>query len=572
MADFFKRPGWVPWWAMVLAVSLAACLYGSRVIFPTHFAWMLHGDAAQHLNGMAFFLSEPWHWPAGLIDGFGGPGSVVFTDSIPWLALFLKGVRWPSDWQPFGIWFLMCHGLAAALSVVWFQIHRVGALVAVCYAVVLAFAPTLLLRVYGHEALMAHFLIPGALILSSRPWSPWRWGLWLLLSLGIHAYWVVMVGALALAAALHAGWSGSSRWHRLALDGLGIGVVMLACAYLLGYGAGDGSRSSEGFGYYSANMLSWFDPMDWLGFLKFHGMQTVNAGEWSLAFGSVGQSSAGQYEGFAWLGGGILGLGFFVLIFQLRRFWMRPRAAGGGPSLSEMAPWMTWFAALVLALWSWSHVWGWGSTILVSWPLPASWMSVLGVFRASGRFIWPLTWLLMLFICLSAARWRHAWVWASLALLVQWVDLSPKLAEFHLRFRSQVPGAVAPLSSPVWLPLLQRCNHLALLSPRVQDGTYWAPAAWLAAQAKASMHPAPTARLTSLRESEMQSLIEALAVGERWNPAHVYLIWAEALPPATVRSLVAASELALPARQVLSLEGYLVIAAGSCFSSPHKGH
>lgn len=562
-------------WGRVLAFGvagvLAGFLYGMQVLDPSSYAWMLHGDAAQHLNGLAFFLAEPWRWPLGALSGFGGPGSVVFTDSIPWLALLLKLLAWPTDWQVFGWWMVLCHALAAALSAYWLQLHRVSSALAVVYGVLLAFAPVILLRAYGHESLMAHFLIVGALVLSLRTWCAWRWGAWLLLCLGVHAYWVVMVGALALGAAMSAGLKGQVRWGWLWVHGLGMGLVMAAGAYVLGYGLGDGVRSAEGFGYYSANLLTWFDPMDWHAFLRSHGRDVALTGDWSFAFPALGHSAAGQYEGFAWLGAGVLTL-LVPSLLVLSRAWvvrlLVPSRSAGltlGTAAQVCTPWPVWCAAALLGVWSWSHVWGFGSYVGLTWPVPQQLWDLLSVFRASGRLIWPLTWLLMLWVCLCASRWRFAWAWALVALALQVLDMSPKLAEFQHRFHVQMPGALAPLKSPVWPAVLERCPRLQLLTPRVQDGSEWAPVAWQAAQAGASMHPAPTARLSAQRELDMGVLLGDLAASRRWTVDQVYVTWLGALGEPKVQGLLQASALALPGRRAVFVDGYWVIASSACF-------
>jgi hypothetical protein len=196
---------------------------------------------------------------------------------------------------------------------------------------------------------------------------------------------------------------------------------------------------------------------------------------------------------------------------------------------------------------------------------------VLGIFRASGRFIWPLTWALMLLICLAASRWRHAWVWAGMAMAFQAVDMAPKLSELHDRFRAGVPTAAPPLQDARWRPMLQRCGHLQLLTSRVQDSSAWAPLAWQAAQAGASLYPAPTARLNASRGSEMDQLLGALAAGRQWSGEQVYVTWPGALNGVAMQDLVSASALALPGRQVLQMDGYQVITAAHCLQPAAVG-
>lgn len=562
--DSRRVPAVTPWLAGGLASLASWALYGSAVLSPAHIAWLMHGDPAQHLNGLAFFLAEPWQWPPGAIQGMGGMTSVVFTDSIPWLALLLKVLHWPVNWQPFGWWMLFCHAAACFLTVRLLQCLGMGALGAVCTALMLAFAPMVLMRTYGHESLMAHFLLPGALLLALRPWSAWRWALWLVLALGIHAYWLVMVGIWALAAAWHA-WKTNARplkW--LVLDGLGMVIALVSAAGLLGYGVGDGQHSAAGFGHYSANLLTWFDPMDWADFLSSHGRDPSQGRPWSLWWPAIGQVTSGQYEGFAWLGLGLCVVVLGVSAVALARYIL----ALSRPAFPEQPmPWgPLWGAACLLAVVAWSHVWGVGRWQWVAWPLPETVLNAIGVFRSSGRFIWPLTWLMVLVVCLRVAQWRYGrWVLVC-ALGLQAADLSGKFHELSGRFRGAVPipDQVVPVQSPAWPRLLGRCRSVLFLTPNIQASAQWAPVAWVVAQQGGAIYPAPTARLNPQRQQEQQALLTSLQAGRGWNESTLYVTWPGAIEPQVAGRIFEQARRVQPQGMYMQLDGYTVWAPPRC--------
>lgn len=528
------------------AAALAACiLYGPAVLAPARIGWMLQGDSAQHLVGLAHFLAEPWHWPPGAIRHLEPATSIVFTDSIPWLALLLKALHWPPAWQPFGLWLVLCHAASAALSALWLRRMGAGPLGAGSAAVLLAFAPMVLLRAYGHESLLAHFLLPGALLLACRPWSPWRWGGWLLLALGIHPYWLPMLLPWALAAA----WQGWRRRQasgtRLLLQGSLIGAALALAAFMLEYASSQGQISASGFGFYSANLLTWLDPMDWPAFLAAYGRDPAQGAPWSRWWPALGQSTLGQYEGFAWLGSGILALALLCVLHALGRalrllrqrpVTQAPRAVPTVPKSTStpafQPPWPgLWLGAGLLALLALSHTWGLGTHTLVTWPLPERVLHLLGVFRASGRFIWPLSWLLALTLCAHVGRWRGGGIVLLLALALQAADLGPKLRELHSRFHHPMSGGAAPLRAPEWAALLTRCPRLHLLSADIGASPQWAPPAWLAAQYRASVQPFPSARLNPAHQAAQAQHIAALAQGQGWDAHTLYLSWPGALEP-----------------------------------------
>lgn len=551
-----QRPLWPTWLVATLASFLATCLYGPGILHPKHYQWMLHGDPAQHLLGMAFFLSESWQWPPGSLSSMGGPGSIVFTDSIPWLAITLKLLGWPAWAQPFGLWMVLCHTLAAAFTTRWLQHKDISNTAAVLSGLMACTAPMLLLRAYGHESLMAHFLLPLGLLLTRHGWSPWRWSLLLTLCLGIHAYWVVMLGTWAAATALASLKQRRTTPQKLLKDTVLLSATLLTTAWLLGYTQGDGARSADGLGHYSANMLSWFDPMDWQHFLQQHGRDPIHTGQWSQVVPAIGHISAGQYEGFAWLGTGMLAL----LIWHI---WRRLRQAPTTPT-TPTAPTALWLASALLTIMAWSHVWGWGTHTVIVWPLPPSALEMLSVFRASGRFIWALTWLLMLWICLNTAKNHRGTLVLALALAVQWIDLSPKFHEFYYRMRHPLPDAAPALTSPQWSAIMQSCAQLQLLTHNIQGDPLWAAPAWQAAQHQGSIYPAPTARLNPLRHQQVQQQLAQLSQGQGWQNKRLYISWNGSLPTPELVKLVNAARQAMPGTNTMTLEGYTLIVPPGC--------
>eukprot|EP01034_Spumella_vulgaris_P003259 gene3259-4202_t len=185
----------------------------------------------------------------------------------------------------------------------------------------------MLLRVYGHEALMAHFLVLAAL---QRSLVPWRWGPWLALgacSVLVHPYLALMTGVLGIGAALSALALRELAPGRLAMQAAASLALCGALAWAAGYFIGGGSQvSSGGHGFFSANLLTWADPMNWQAFLAQHGRDVARGREWSLLLPPQVQATAGQYEGFAYLGAGVLVLVMLALypIFNFKGFKYNP--------------------------------------------------------------------------------------------------------------------------------------------------------------------------------------------------------------------------------------------------------
>ena len=77
--------------AMVGVIFFARTL-GSALADPREIGWLMTTDWAQHYSGWAMFRSTPWSWPPGLMPEVWYPvgTSIVYTDSLPLLALLLK--------------------------------------------------------------------------------------------------------------------------------------------------------------------------------------------------------------------------------------------------------------------------------------------------------------------------------------------------------------------------------------------------------------------------------------------------------------------------------------------------
>ncbi len=568
----------------VLALAFALWLYGGRVIHPGSHAWLLHGDPAQHFLGSVFFLSEPWHWPPGMITRFGdAPTSVVFTDSIPLVALAAKALGWPAGWQYFGLWMVACHVLAG-----WFALRLLRRMAMlpgggsasstsvahVAAALFFVFAPTLLLRVYGHEALMAQFLVLSAL---ERALAPWRFGPWLLLvavAVLVHPYLAVMCAVIGLGAAIAAVWHRQLTWPALVGQGVIAAVVLYTLAWMAAYFVGAGQVSAAGHGFFSANALTWIDPMDWAAFTRTHQRAVPYDGEWSRFLPAQSQATGGQYEGFSYLGAGmLLVMGVALVLRVCQGLGVGPvdhtatRASDrashdAGHHDTDLAKDLAsqrarhravWVSALLLALWAWSLRPSIGARVLADIPSSGALESFLGTFRASGRFIWPLTYLAMAWAftrvlrapAQGAPRWRR-WAVALviLALVMQWVDMRGKLREFRARFRIGPPGIEQSVDISAWRPILTRCPRLHIVSEALPPEGWIGPTL-AAALSGAQVDPAPTARRSQQTEQAHRDAARQLIATQGWRADTVYLL-AQPLPGANIDAVLSG----LPATHV----------------------
>ena len=342
----------------------------------------LSGDVAQHVAGQRAFLQDSWHWPllrTTMLDWPGGL-SVAMTDSNPLVALPLKLVaRWlPAGFSAVQLWLAFCY-LAQPVAAV-FALRSAGERRLVPAVAVSLFAiamPSLLFR-HPHSALSSHFVLllalgaywRGVRGAAGRTWLPPALQV---ASFLIHPYLAAMVAAVLLAAPATLALRWDRRWARACLPVLGGFALTAAVAWCLGYGA---ATPTGGFGEASMNALSPIFPAQ--SFYFGHGLSVLDA-------------TGTQYEGYQFLGPGLLALlGFAVVacFFSTRVRFLRRHF---GLALACLA-----LTALALS----SVVYVGTHKVLDLGRVPP----VLHQLRASGRLFWPVAYVLLVGSVAAVAR------------------------------------------------------------------------------------------------------------------------------------------------------------------------
>jgi len=437
--------------ASALAIAWFFYLGYGATLPPGRIAWLLRGDWVAAFWGLCFFRNAPWSLPLGatpdLLWPFGT--SVGFADAIPWLALACRLLSgWlPLDFQPFGLWFLLCFALQG-----WF-----GARIAAVFSAdrvqqalggtLFALTPVLPDR-NGHIALCSVFFVTAGLYLCLRPVESRRRARALLAgalplaiwAAGTHAYLSAMLIALVLAYCARMAWC-----ERLLAPGelaLAVALVVgssLGAYWLFGYIGWKQLAPAGGFGQFASDLSALINPQGWSRWVdKLPYMER-------------------QAEGFAYLGCGVLALLVLRALLSLRR-----------PKVVWRAVRSHWPLLLaLLAMWIYSlssSVRLTGDEVLdlrgVYAPLPL----LTETFRSSGRFVWPLHMALIaaaVSAC-AALRMRNvARVLLLAAVVLQAAELKRKRLDFH-------PVALDALSAPVWATLPGHYRHLALVPMQIK--------------------------------------------------------------------------------------------------------
>lgn len=438
----------------LLAGALLGATYfywiaGPRIISPVEALWTLKFDWRVHFLGWHLFRHEPWHWPPGRIEAYYAPiGTAVgLTDSIPIAAFLVKPFSpWlPPVFQYLGLWMWLCYALQGVFGVLLVRTFTPSRVVQLLGAALFVLSPTLLNRL-AHPALCSHWLLLWALWAALRDGRhrphPWEAAAMGLVAGLVHPYLTVMMLPLLGAPALGPGVRG-----RLAI--LGTAALAAGCAiagwYLSGIfsSTGTSTLATEGLGYFSMNVLGPLTPS---------GFSTLLP-EWPVATG--GQ----PFEGMQYLGAGTLVLLAVALVLRT----VRPRLA---PVTPRRWAGLT-IVALTLAAFAISPRITVGADVVADLSGPwAGWMSI---FRATGRFFWPMSYLLLtacVATLVTRVPERIAALILALVVSVQQIDLRTMQAARRQIARSDAFHAFdRHFVSPVWAAALPAYRHLVLLPP-----------------------------------------------------------------------------------------------------------
>ena len=496
-------------WNLLIPIFLGIVAYGFVSGFhglnPWETEWLLpfrNGgiDSAVHYLGWEFFRQAPLlQWPLGLSPnlGQGSGGSISMTDSLPLFAFIFKPLLLWSDkpFQYFGIWTLTCFVLQSVFGwkvlAHWVN-SRTCASIATCFLLI---TPAFVDRFTYHFALAGHWLILSAINLYFSPNSAfWKWMLLSCVSALIQPYLSLLVLAIYVASSVSRLFGGQAtklvelKRILLILGGL------LFCAYQAGtFVFGASSGSTGGFGTYSANVLSFVDP----------GYSSHTPELWSQSIQNQWQFE-GQYEGFAFLGSGILFLSIALIpslfesikiqyaLFCCLAVIVSPRILSSisgvdQPQLTGIFGLLVLSVAImcwqkvrnkpikflplfgtiaVVTIFSFSNRVFVGNHELVNIELPESILKLVSVFRVSGRSIWVAMYLVIFAILIvMLTRFRRIVAVPILALALVFQVAESRSAIAVNRSAYHIAGPELPFGSEIWNSFGNRYKHLFIVHP-----------------------------------------------------------------------------------------------------------
>ncbi len=465
--------------AFALAGALAGvafflALYGVRVLDVTNADWILNSgaDPSQHYLGWQFYRGSELRLPyLGMSYNTVYPyrTSVLYSDSIPLLALLFKpfSALLPATFQYMGLWGLASFALQGLLAqkIAWrisgAEERGIAVQAGTVAASVLALLyPVLTIRMFAHTALAGNWLILLGLwlwlccrggVVRSCLW----WGLAGILCVGVHQYYLPMVGICAVGYA-------AARLMRKDGPAPALLPILSFC----------GCALAELFvlGAFSGNFAN-TDPSGW-----FTGADPLNL----IVPGLYSTWEVDIFVGWGILLAAVLALAAGLALCLRRR--ARLRAA-----VRRRLPWLVsgGLIGLLSLLAACSNTFVVGGVSLGTLPLPEPLYNFWHTFACCGRLAWLAGYLLLAVAGGLLLRFGRGAGLAGLivCIAVQGGWRAGALADRYRTFHTDSLYAWAsPLEDDAWQMLAEsgRFDHLMFASYDIDAPGYWALADYAA--------------------------------------------------------------------------------------------
>jgi len=437
--------------SVLFGIGWFLLLYGHYSLHFTHVNWIYSTgrDLLQHQLGWEFFRKEPWRFPLGSIQAYGYPigTSVTFLDSIPLFAFFFKLLSpWlPQNFQYFGLWELTSVIGQMFIGMLILKEFTRSWPLRILGASLLVLSPPMIYRAFFHSSLSAHWILLAAIwfvILAYRHklWR-WAWPALFAVAMLVHLYYIPMILPLWIIG-LYFRYSGQKRKWPLLVDLLAGLAAILMVGYCTGiFSVNAGELTSSGYGIYSWNLNGFVNPEGFSKLLK-----------------SLPLKQEDQMEGFSYLGLGNLILIPLALVF----FLLKDRARRRWKVLIPFA-----LASLVYILFALSNLAFVNAQPIWNLPLPPQVLSVLGLFRSSGRFIWPVFYFLVLFGLMAILRnLRHPELILIAVVLLQFFDIQPLYSSKRLKGYA---AYTSPLRDSFWAAAAKTNQSIVMIPTEYDD-------------------------------------------------------------------------------------------------------
>ncbi|GAA4296428.1 hypothetical protein GCM10023142_35140 [Anaerocolumna aminovalerica] len=431
-------------------------IYGYNVLNVQYDDWLMRGgDISQHYLGWRYYRESNWSFPIGLIEGLAYPSkfSIIYTDSIPLFAVIFKVMSpiLPETFQYFGIWGAVSFMLQGGISAIIIKKFTKSNIIPIISSLFFIYSPVVLQRMFAHSALAGHWIILCAIAIyvykeyfNSFKKNIISWSILLSLAVSIHMYFVPMIVAIMFFYYIK-DYIENKRIKESIIVMLSSITIALVIMYLLGAFYGNSDIIQGGLGIYSANINTLFNSQLTSKFLL-----------------QLPLATSGQYEGYAYLGIGVIILLLIAIVDIIDKFDMKINFKNWIKNNIDLVLCISiMFVFFIFAL---SPTITINDKIIVNIPLPSFINSVLSIFRASGRFMWPIMYILMILLIVNVINnhSKNMPVILVICCILQLIDISPVIKNLNLRFSNKIEYT-SKLNSDAWEELSKDHNEIIFI-------------------------------------------------------------------------------------------------------------
>ena len=393
--------------------------------------WFTSYDLKSDLLAHKFFVNDDWRFPIGSNPNYGELlNSIVFSGAVPIFSFVSKLFNpiLPENFHFFSIWIILCFSLQFFFGYKIIYFLTKNSFYSLLAGVFFLISPILIYRLNFHLSLGAHWLILVGIFLdldkNQKNLLSKKIFLIVFSSL-VHFYFtIILIFMNVFFSFFDNKLKFTSKFFK---ENFLIFLFLTITMYFVGYFHIPATDAlGFGYGYYKTNFLSLIDPLP-----------SVNANDWSIILPDI-HNFSGEREGFAYLGFGILILIFYLTIKRIKNF----------KNIELNYKYFT--LCLFLFLLALSNNVSFGSISLVSIKLPNYLYAPLSILRASGRLIWPIYYIIIVFAIYKLYKLenKNKFLFLTIFLFIQILDFSNSL---NMNFLKEKKVRDVKFNDSIWV-------------------------------------------------------------------------------------------------------------------------
>jgi len=424
-------------------------------------SWLYgNNDASFFQLGWYFFQNDIWRFPLGSNPNYGDEisSSIIYTDSIPFLAFFFKIFKsfLPINFQYFSFWYFLCFYFQLFFSFKILKKYTNSNLYSLIGSIFFIITPIFIFKINWHgSAAMGGFLLCALYLGLTKKMNESKLA-WILLiltaSLVEYSTMFMLVIVYSFLRIFNLNFN-KTDLLKLIKDFFIILSFLLLLLYISGYfEIRIADTLGVGFGYYKLNLLSPFDPVD-----------SFNNISWSWFLPDIKLTRGEELEAFNYLG-----LGQIIMLFTAFLFFLNKRYKENLLSIKNDKQIKIFiFISIFMTLWALSNKISFGAFTLIEIPLNKYIFAMLSVAKNTGRMFWIVNYFLLILsivIIFKCFKIRTALSIISLFLIIQIFDTSSGIKK-RINYFTPVAQGI-DLKDEIWENLFKKYKIIKTTKPQ----------------------------------------------------------------------------------------------------------